>query len=71
MLPTYLTSLIFRTCSLALCIVYLGPAHALIVLLFHITIVVIVSAKLGFEKKDIFFLASRVAKCHRYGRFLG
>ena len=56
-LPTYLTSLIFRTCSLALCIVYLGPHLALLVLLVHIAIVIVVSFKLGFEKKDIFFLA--------------
>ena len=55
-LPAYLTSLIFRTCSFALCIVYLG-SHAQIVLLLNMVIIIIVSASLGFEKKDIFFLA--------------
>ena len=55
-LPIYTTSLFFRSCSLALVTAYLGPLVCLL-LAVDIIILVIVAASLGFEKKDIFFLA--------------
>ena len=51
-----MTSLIFRSCCLAISITYLGPL-ALLLIAIHILITVTISKVLGFEKKDLFLLA--------------
>ena len=51
-----MTSLVFRCCSLAISIAYLGPLVFLL-LGMSILITVVVSKTLGFEKKDSFLLA--------------